>query len=174
MNHQTQQPQTALSSCKATLEQAPQTNPEPQGLELEPGGAVVATLVPDPLRMEFLPFYFGTRRMLRGEALVFAWIGRLCEAYSGGYWAFYTLSNGGFYMAPDRPDAMHLEVQGNGFSGDVSADAAGVIATLFALCQLCEEVQGAEDADALTENFQRLREFADGHAEAAAIFRAID
>jgi hypothetical protein len=28
---------------------------------------------------------------------------RFCEGYSGGIWSFYTLSNGGAFMAPE-PD----------------------------------------------------------------------
>jgi hypothetical protein len=67
--------------------------------------AVTASLVTGEARPDFLPFYFGTRRMLRGEALVYGWMKRLCKSYDGGYWHFYTLSNGGFYMAPDRSDA---------------------------------------------------------------------
>jgi hypothetical protein len=69
---------------------------------------------------------------------------------------------------------MRLQVDGNGFDGDVSADAAGIVVTLFALCQLAEEVAGTHDADAFSEHYHRLRAFADSHAEAGAIFRAID
>lgn len=173
MNHPNQQPQPAHASCKAILEDKDQTEQRPTG-DSRQGNIVTASRVSDDSRTDFLPFYFGTRRMLRGEALVFGWMDRLCKTYSGGYWNFHTLSNGGFYLAPDRPDAMRLEVEGNGFSGDVSADAAGVVATLFALCQLSEELYGTDDADAVIENYHRLREFVDGHAEAGAIFRAID
>ncbi|WP_241199367.1 antirestriction protein [Ectopseudomonas oleovorans] len=61
---------------------------------------IVATRVAEADRLRFLPTYFGPSmlRMLRGEALVFGWMGRLCAAYHGGFWHFYTLSNGGFYM----------------------------------------------------------------------------
>ncbi|MDM0078829.1 antirestriction protein [Variovorax sp. J2P1-59] len=135
---------------------------------------VTASLVADDSRLDFLPFHFGTRHMLRGEAMVYGWMRLLCKAYDGGYWNFYTLSNGGFYMAPDFKGPMRLEVDGNGFRGNVSADAAGVIVTLFALCYLAEELYGTDGADAVVENYHRLREFVDGHREARAIFRAID
>lgn len=49
---------------------------------------------------------------------------RLSEDYNGGFWNFYTLTNGGFYMAPAGDKRMRLEVDGNGFSGEMSADAA--------------------------------------------------
>jgi hypothetical protein len=95
---------------------------------------VTASLVADNHRLTFLPSYFGPRLMMRGEALVYAWLRRLSEDYDGGYWNYYTLTNGGFYMAPKPDKRLRVEVDGNGFSGEMSADAAGIVATLFALC----------------------------------------
>ena len=135
---------------------------------------VTASLVPDNNRLFFLPCYFGPRLMMRGEALVYAWLGRLSQDYSGGYWHYYTLSNGGFYMAPNLPDPLCLEVDGNGFSGKLSTDAAGIVATLFALGQLAAEAEGTDAGDDLINSYHFLREFVDGHAEAGPIFRAID
>jgi hypothetical protein len=37
-------------------------------------------------------------------------------------------------MAPKPDKRLRVEVDGNGFSGEMSADAAGIVATLFALC----------------------------------------
>ncbi|MEX3547638.1 MAG: antirestriction protein, partial [Burkholderia sp.] len=82
--------------------------------------------------------------------------------------------NGGFYMAPKLAGRLRLEVDGNGYCGEVSANAAGIVATLFALGQLTAEIQGTDEADALIDRYHFLREFVDGHAEAGAIFRAID
>lgn len=76
---------------------------------------VTASLVAEAQRLDFLPAYFGPRLMMRGEALVYAWLRRLCERYSGAYWHYYTLSDGGFYMAPDLADRLEIEVDGNGF-----------------------------------------------------------
>ena len=135
---------------------------------------VTASLVDSKHRLTFLPSCFGPRLMMRGEALVYVWLQRLCRNYSGGYWHFYTLTNGGFYMAPALSDRLCLEVDGNGFSGEMTADAAGMVATLFALGQLAAEMEGAEAADALIDRYHFLREFASEHAEAGAIFRAID
>jgi hypothetical protein len=60
---------------------------------------IAAALVPDEERMEFLPSVFG-RLMMEGESRVYTWAEELSLAYQGGYWEFYRLSNGGFYMAP--------------------------------------------------------------------------
>ena len=75
---------------------------------------VTASLVAEAQRLDFLPAYFGPRLMMRGEALVYAWLRRLCERYNGAYWHYYTLSDGGFYMAPDLADRLEIEVDGNG------------------------------------------------------------
>jgi Antirestriction protein len=135
---------------------------------------VIASLVVEEQRLEFLPTYFGPRLMLRGEALVFDWLATLSEDYGGGFWNFYTLTNGGFYMAPASDKRMHLEVDGNGFSGQVSADAAGIVATLFALNQLAAEMADTHAGDVLSERYHFLRDFVSSHPEAASIFQAID
>lgn len=135
---------------------------------------VTASLVSESQRLDFLPSYFGLRLMMRGEALTYAWLCRLCERYSGAYWHYYTLSDGGFYMAPDLETCLEIKVVGNGFRGVASADAAGIVATLFALGQLAAEAAGTEAADALIDHYYSLRGFAAVHHEAALIFRAID
>ena len=44
-------------------------------------GTVVASLVPEVRRMEFLPSKFGVTAMLKVETAVFAWMQRLCPAH---------------------------------------------------------------------------------------------
>jgi hypothetical protein len=98
-------------------------------------GIVTATLVSDEQRMKTLPFYFGAK-LTAAEMLVYQLMGTLCPGYSGGYWAFYALSNGGFYMAPTTDDRFTIKVDCNGYAGEMSADAAGVTACLFAFRQV--------------------------------------
>lgn len=134
-------------------------------------GTITATLVPENKRMNFMPNFFGPNLMMRGESLVFSWLRKLSTDYNGGYWHFYTLSNGGFYMAPDIKGPLRLVVDGNYFSGDLSADAAGIVATLFALCQLANETEN----DRIIDLYHQLVEFAGtDHPEAGKIFSAID
>nr|BCT99502.1 antirestriction protein KlcA [uncultured bacterium] len=135
---------------------------------------VTASLVASNRRLTFLPTYFGPRLMMRGESLVYAWLRRLSEDYNGGFWNYYELSNGGFYLAPELTGRLCLEVDGNGYSGELSADAAGIVATLFTLGQLAADNQGTDVADALIDRYHFLRDFARDQAEAAEIFRAID
>ncbi|PTB17774.1 antirestriction protein [Trinickia symbiotica] len=130
---------------------------------------VQATLVPMLRRMQILPRYFG-RYMLVAEAIVYRSLESLCQDYSGGYWDFYELSNGGFYMAPSTTHRLRLQCDGNGFDGEMSADAAGIVACLFAFNALVWKTRD--------ERFERLyyclREFASDHSEACAISAAID
>ena len=135
---------------------------------------VTASLVPNKARMSFLPTYFGPRFFLRGETLVYAWLDRLSKDYEGGCWDFYTLSNGGFYMAPRIEGRMRIVVEGNGFVGNMSADAAGIVVTMFTLGQLARENFRLHDVDFLTKQYHFLREFVYGHAEGRKILSAID
>lgn len=131
-------------------------------------------LVADKDRFTFLPSLFGYRFMVRGEELVYQWLDALTEDYTGGYWHFYALTNGGFYMAPSTRKRMRLEVGGNGFSGEMSSDAAGLVATLFALGQLAAESQSDRCVDALIDRYYLLRDFSAIHPERRAILQAID
>ena len=135
---------------------------------------VTASLFAEAQRLDFLPAYFGPRLMMRGEALVYAWLRRLCERYSGAYWHYYPLTVGGFYMPPALADRLEMEVDGNGFRGELSPNTAGIVATLFALGQLPAEAADTDAGDALIDGYHFVRGFAASHPEAAAIYRAID
>ncbi len=111
---------------------------------------VEATLVPEDQRLSVLPHFFGLAQMLRAEALTFAYMTKLSIDYTGGYWHYYKL--------------------GNGYQGTMSSDAAGIVATLFAINQLADELR----TDAMVELYHALLDFGTEHAEQAAILSAID
>jgi hypothetical protein len=129
---------------------------------------VEARLVTGEARLRTLPKHFGPRQ-LTVEHAVFAWMAKLAAEYRGGFWQFYELSNGGFYMAPDL-QPLHLRVDGNGYDGQMSADAAGITACLFAFSHLSFQYSD----DMMGRHYHQLHEFAAAHAEAAAIFAACD
>ncbi|OKU04827.1 hypothetical protein ACN74_14935 [Escherichia coli] len=54
---------------------------------------------------------------------------RFCDEYNSGIWSFYTLSNGGAFMAPDADvdDKWHLFNGMNGNGAQMSAEAAGTL-----------------------------------------------
>jgi hypothetical protein len=81
-----------------------------------------------------------------------------------------TLSNGGFYMAPEGPECLTLSWADNHFEGRLSADAAGIVATLFALCHLANTT----GEDRISDLYYHLLDFAACHPESTLIFGAID
>ncbi|MFZ2610576.1 MAG: antirestriction protein, partial [Raoultella planticola] len=105
------------------------------------------------------------------EPRIFAWMDRLCADYSGGVWAFYTLSNGGAFMAPEEnegPWSLFNILSGNG--ADMSAEAAGIASCLMAYSHhACRT-----ECDAMTEQYYRLRDYALNHPERNAIMYIID
>jgi hypothetical protein len=140
-----------------------------QGTEGQHSVRITAHRVDEPSRLDFLPTFFG-RSFLLGEATVYGTLSSLSPDYGGGYWEFYTLSNGGRYLAPQADKTFRLSCQGNGFEGEVSADAAGVVATLMALNALAWKTHDPLFIDA----FYLLREYALEHPEANRILQAID
>lgn len=137
---------------------------------------ITASVVPDARRLDFLPSLFTPALMMRGESLAYAYMRAFCTDYDGGLWSFVELSNGGRYMHPDRVRA-RLVVESNGFAGEMSGDAAGIVVTLFVLGHLAAEAVECDGAAAegLTDLYFLLRAYAaEDHSEAAAIFGAID
>jgi Antirestriction protein len=131
--------------------------------------AIIAREVDENERLQILPRHFG-RDMLTVEYTIFAFMRKLSAQYTGGYWTYYELSNRGFYMAPQSDSRFLVAVDTNDFTGEMSADAAGITACLFALSHLSFQVRN----DQISEHFHLLRDFALEHAEASAILAAID
>jgi hypothetical protein len=115
---------------------------------------------------------FGIRFPVQVEPYTFDSAGALSEQYDGGFWEFYALSNGGFYMAPTSQETFHV-VCANGFEGDLSAEAFGITACLYAygLLSFAADEKLAEEC---ARQYHWLREYAGTHAEAAGIWKATD
>jgi hypothetical protein len=131
--------------------------------------SIISTRVSDEERMDILPRYFG-HHMLRVEIAVYTAMESLCETYHGGFWDYFELSNSGFYMAPRLGGPLQIACESNGYAGEMSADAAGIVACLFALNAMTWSMQDRR----FELLYYGLRDFADSHPEASAIFAAID
>ena len=77
----------------------------------------------DEDRLNFWLRHVDMTKMLSFERHVFCWMKRLCPHYDGGFWEFYDLSNGGFYIALAGEKKMWLTWPGNYFNDEMSADA---------------------------------------------------
>jgi hypothetical protein len=134
-----------------------------------PRTAIVARRLDDAERMMALPQHFGDR-LLIFEGAVYDFMRRFAPSYRGGYWEFFELSNGAFYMAC-LGDPFRFSVDTNGCDGEMSADAAGITVCLYAYSHLSFIYAGN---DVFAKHFHLLRDYAAEHAEASAIFAAID
>jgi hypothetical protein len=133
---------------------------------------ITRTLVPEHQRLAMVAELFGAHFPTRIEPVVYAFADRMSADYAGGYWAFYTLGNGGFYMVPAANRRFRVACE-NGFEGALSADALGVAACLHAYSHLSFVVPGGF-AELCSDQYYRLREYAVGHPDAGAILRATD
>jgi hypothetical protein len=108
---------------------------------------------------------------MRLEPFIYSITASIAREYNGGYWEFYALSNGGFYMAPNSDMLFNVSCE-NGFEGNLTADALGITACLYAYSNL--SFSGDEFAETCAQQYHWLREYMLGHPEAGAILRAID
>lgn len=138
--------------------------------QAQEAAAISAKLVTERDRLHTLPRVFGPRHMLIAESSTYAWMKRLAPDYNGGLWNYFDLSNGGFYMAPASDGLLQVTNGNNWFEGELTTDAAGIVACLFAFNQLCNRTE----LDSHIELYHALREYASEHAERRLILRAID
>ena len=132
---------------------------------------VSSHLVPDADRMAFTAALFGVDFSIRLEPAVFDIAVRLAPEYNGGYWQFYGLSNGGFYMAPQSDTIFAVSCE-NGFEGQLTAEALGIVTCIYAYSHL--SFSEGTFAEKCAEHYHLLREFVFGHTEVKAILGAID
>lgn len=96
-----------------------------------------ATLVPETRRLEFLPTLFGRKLMLLGEQTVYSFMSWLSpHDYTGGLWHFHEQGGQPLFLSPATDKRLRIACETNGYQGEVTAEAAGIIATLFALSHL--------------------------------------
>jgi len=120
-------------------------------------------------RLDAMPEKFGNKTIMI-EFAIYDSLKSICAHYSGGFWMFYRLSNGGFYMAPDDENWYEIVCPGNGYTGTLSADAAGITACLYAY----SSVSMAYGDDNVIDAYHQLLAWAKTHPEADKIFAAID
>ncbi len=126
--------------------------------------------VADNRRSNFLHKMTGNQ-FLRFEGLAYNLADNFSENYNGGYWDFYALDNGGFFMALDKKDTYRFVNAMNYTDIELDGVAFGAVITLFALGILAERSQFVADKyyllrDAISNIFDK--------ETASKIYRAID
>jgi hypothetical protein len=133
---------------------------------------VTRTLIPEGQRLAVIEKTFGAHFPLMIEPVIYGITERMAEAYSGGYWLMYTLDNGGFYMAPEG-DLIYSVSCDNYFTGELSSDALGITACLYAFSHC--SFSGSEAFGRIcAQHYHLLREYIYDHPEVNSILGATD
>ena len=132
---------------------------------------IVRELVLNEKRMDVAHAAFGIYFPFVIEPYIYHMASSVAEEYSGAYWEFYRLNNGGFYMAPDVDNVFSV-VCPNGYEGVLSADALGISACLYAFSHL--SFRNDECAETCAKHYHLLREYMFERPEVGTILRAID
>lgn len=133
---------------------------------------ITRQLVGTAQRIKVTADLFGMQFPMWIEPYIYSITASIASEYIGGFWHFYNLSNGGFYMAPDD-DMLFDVICDNGYEGKLSADALGVTACLYAYSHLSFSDDSVM-AKVCAEQYHLLREYMLAHKEAGTILRAID
>ena len=121
-------------------------------------------------RLDFLPRHVGAK-FLSYEQAIYRMMDKHCQGYTGGFWDYYTLSNGGFFMAYDQPDrGFRVEQPLNYYEGVMSAEAASIGVNLYVQNTFAWQV----DPERFSDAYHALRDFAAQHPEGGEILRFID
>lgn len=128
--------------------------------------------VPEHQRLQHTAKLFGLHFPRAIEPTIYNITDSIAEDYNGGYWEFYELSNGGFYMSPksDKPFQVSCE---NGFEGEMSADTLGISVCLYAY-SLFSFSRNPGLAKVCARQYHLLRDYMLDHSDARAILAAID
>lgn len=130
-----------------------------------------ATIVPEENRLRFLPALFGHSLIIIAENAVYGLMQRLSPLdYGGGFWGFYEHEGVPLFLAPKSKSRFRITGDITCFQGEVSAEAAGIITTMFAHSHLSFQYQ----SELLSEGYGRLYAYAADHPEASEIYQAID
>lgn len=133
--------------------------------------SITNTIVPESERLAFVDRLFGIQYVLKLEPTVFTMAERIAPDYTGAYWIFHALGNGGFYMAPRFDTEFSISCE-NGYEGKLSPDALGITACLHSFSHFSFGDGRLEQVCA--EQFNLLRAFVLEHPEAKAVLRATD
>jgi len=141
-------------------------------IDNETTSTITRDLVPEQERSNFVEALFGIAFPLQLEPYVFNIAGALSGQYQGAYWNFYSLSDGGFYMAPEDDQEFNVRCE-NRFEGAMSADAFGIVCCMYAFSHLSFTANG-QIAKVYARSYHALREYAMDHREVSAIVAATD
>lgn len=138
----------------------------------EETSTVTRQSLPEDQRLSHIEKLFGAHFPLMLEPVIYGITERMAETYRGGYWQFYTLDNDGFYMVPEGNQIYQVSCD-NYFTGELSADALGITACLYAYSH-CSFSRDERIGRLCARHYHWLREYMYEHPEVAGILGAVD
>lgn len=120
-------------------------------------------------RPNILMNYFGSL-FLTVELTTFSLADYFIDEYHGGSWSFFSLSNGGFYMAFKHEGNVTFNNQNNLFCESIDPEIASIIINLYAISAVVSESRDKN----LQKRYQQLYQYAMELPEAKLIYRALD
>ena len=133
---------------------------------------IARNAIPSAQRANHVDHLFGIYFPGQLEPFLYRTASELSADYTSGYWKFYELDNGGFYLAPESETTFRL-VSPNGYEGDLSPDAFGITVCLFAYSHL-SFIATKPASTTYARMYHALREYTMEHPEASLILAATD
>lgn len=119
-------------------------------------------LVPASKRLSFIE-NFG-ESICDAQDFLPRWMKMHCKSYKGGYWEYYTASNGAGFFVPGYEGMKKISIAASNFQGEMTAEAAGITATLFmlnaSLCKMYKNEKCQISLSGLIEKEALLKEYA--------------
>lgn len=131
---------------------------------------IVATPVEDGnSRLKCLPAICG-HSCVALEHTIYDMMGAMSDDYDGGFWNYFSLSNGGFFMAPTAPAFLTINSP-NGYVATVTAETAGIVACAMAYSHLSFR---EHDGHRFAEAYAHLSDYIFQNKDAGVIRAILD
>ncbi|WP_018276005.1 antirestriction protein [Teredinibacter turnerae] len=136
---------------------------------------ITRKMISEKYRGKILPRFIGNPYLLF-EQSIYGYTSHFVEGYQGGFWEFYELSNGGFYMSFASDKTFTFSNPDNYFSETMDADTISIIINLYVFNHLAFKYSGKNDSHSMKfmQLYTNLYDYTKTHPEATLIMRAID
>ena len=129
--------------------------PAPESKESSGEKPVSAQLARAGQRLTFFEGFIG-HLAPKAPLLLTHWMRSHSKDYAGGYWEYFYTSNGTCFAVPGFEGKKHFQILSRGFSGEMSAEAAGVSAMLTVLKCLAWQTWSENGNDPLIGKLNHL------------------
>lgn len=122
---------------------------------------ISASLVAESDRLDFIPNLFSANvfMVVNFEAAVYSFASTFISEYNGGFWDFWTLSNGSGFMALPENETYYAENNMNYSCGNFTGKEMGIIVTSFALSYLMAQYHNKPSLPIIIRRYNDLMNY---------------